>query len=1257
MTHKSLNLIVLLCVAQLVSAQVDAAAPTASSVPTIVKFSGTIKEADTNPSGGLQTLTFSFYETPDASAAVWTETDTVLVDTQGHYDAYLGAKGIAGGIPSELFTSAQTQWVGVTPSNGIEAPRVAITTAPYAFRAEEADKFGGKGPDEFVTVQQLAQLLGRNGSSVFATAPFIGSTIVGQPVALIPGINADFLRGLSDSAFAKLNVENRFQESQDLAGGVRLTATVAEPDRNNFLDSSPMDFISSILQPLTGTFTQQTFRWASQPSSPSSGGPAARLALFFSQNSATPLPTGLSVNSDGTINFALGQVFPPPAVAQPISVTQNGQSGSGSMANGGYASPIVNTAGYSWSETPPTGTLQVGSNTVTLSPCPKGVNGTDLWHYLYISKTGTPEAVLITGGSCVSRATSGTIQFIAKYNHATGYIISSATDGVQEATIDAILPSQGGQVARNVQIDPGTHVFHARLSVRATGITITDSAATITCAMQDTCIMLGDPANTNLFQKIVVSGLRIAAGIPSGTWPALEDNANGSQISELSTTTSPITGASFGSLIQIDNDQAAQITGITTIGTWSRCDTTFCSTAILGPGGGNNSGVLWVQNSNLSLNCAANGIDNQNGNTLHVSNTVVQAYPQLGIRARSTYGNNPSVQLDDVYEEVGNCVNPLGTGMVGLVAENGYATVNASVGPAGQIPVFANTGATQYNYSIVVHSSIMGTSPVYPAGYANTDGVGNIPVVWNQIGNTGVVTYDLLRTVGAAAVAPFGTGAFAIANAIPATSCANKICTFVDNAATQPFSYTVATNTRYWPSLKMWPGSVILTQAFDVENTGGGVPTSYFTDNLNLGAGIVNSAGGYAPSVFAQVCNPGGPASSIAIQCLGGNTVSPAVIATVLQSSGTLTTPSGLKGRMIFEMPVNSGVSATHVVTLADSNPSKTMATPNSRPSWDPNDTYIGYDQPGSPVVSNIQLSFGAPVAISNYIGNDGDNVSWLERLTKSAKTFQVPVVADNNLTVNGNLYLDGPCLGGGCGPFSPSGTQVSDPFIRPNGGLGTNWTPTDGTWSIFNNQSTWILTGDSLAMAAYTGSTLTFNANQSATVRVFPTNSSNGIGPAVRMSTSAETGYACYGNLSVSYLTAITNGTDLGIGSPSTGPGFKWGDVIRVQVSGTSLSCYQNGFPIITATNSLISSGYPGIVAANAPAGSAIDDFVGGDLAYTSNAQLTQNGATWSSGSGTPTMACNTGDFYTNTAASSASTVLYVCFSGSWTGVSTTTN
>jgi hypothetical protein len=60
-----------------------------------------------------------------------------------------------------------------------------------------------------------------------------------------------------------------------------------------------------------------------------------------------------------------------------------------------------------------------------------------------------------------------------------------------------------------------------------------------------------------------------------------------------------------------------------------------------------------------------------------------------------------------------------------------------------------------------------------------------------------------------------------------------------------------------------------------------------------------------------------------------------------------------------------------------------------NRPTSDPNDSHVGFDQPGSVPPDRSQLAVGSPVSISQYIGNAGDNVSWLERLTGSAKNIQ----------------------------------------------------------------------------------------------------------------------------------------------------------------------------------------------------------------------------------------------------------------------------
>lgn len=112
-----------------------------------------------------------------------------------------------------------------------------------------------------------------------------------------------------------------------------------------------------------------------------------------------------------------------------------------------YASlPVVSAPDYNFSPQAPGGSLTGGTPaTVTLTPCPLGVNQNDSKHYLYLSGgTGTAEAVLITGGTCASSAASGTITFTPANSHSGSWTIGSATAGMTEA--EEWLGTQGGTI-------------------------------------------------------------------------------------------------------------------------------------------------------------------------------------------------------------------------------------------------------------------------------------------------------------------------------------------------------------------------------------------------------------------------------------------------------------------------------------------------------------------------------------------------------------------------------------------------------------------------------------------------------------------------------------------------------------------------------------------------------------------------------------------------------------------------------------------
>jgi hypothetical protein len=116
----------------------------------------------------------------------------------------------------------------------------------------------------------------------------------------------------------------------------------------------------------------------------------------------------------------------------------------------------VNVVDYNFPAQTPGGSLSAGSNTITLTPCPLGVNGTDTNHFIYISGgVGTAEADAITGGSCTSGASTGTITFTAGGTHSGAWNVSSATVGIKEAA----------NVSPTIFIPDGTYVLQSEIDV------------------------------------------------------------------------------------------------------------------------------------------------------------------------------------------------------------------------------------------------------------------------------------------------------------------------------------------------------------------------------------------------------------------------------------------------------------------------------------------------------------------------------------------------------------------------------------------------------------------------------------------------------------------------------------------------------------------------------------------------------------------------------------------------------------------------
>ncbi|MGO9275873.1 MAG: hypothetical protein ACLQOO_37455, partial [Terriglobia bacterium] len=118
------------------------------SVPRIIKFSGTIDPTAGDGNAARKTVVgvaFAFYELQEGGSPLWSESQRVQVDEQGHYAVLLGATQ-ADGLPLDLFTSGKALWLGVQPQlpGAVELRRVLLVAVPYALKASDSDTLGGK---------------------------------------------------------------------------------------------------------------------------------------------------------------------------------------------------------------------------------------------------------------------------------------------------------------------------------------------------------------------------------------------------------------------------------------------------------------------------------------------------------------------------------------------------------------------------------------------------------------------------------------------------------------------------------------------------------------------------------------------------------------------------------------------------------------------------------------------------------------------------------------------------------------------------------------------------------------------------------------------------------------------------------------------------------------------------------------------------------------------------------------------------------
>lgn len=687
-------------------------------------------------------------------------------------------------------------------------------------------------------------------------------------------------------------------------------------------------------------------------------------------------------------------------------------------------SAIRSAPEFNWRQSPQ-GFLNEGHNSVMLTPCPPGVNAAEPAFYVYITGTGKPEAVRVTGGNCKGDGRPGTIEFSVAEAHPAGFVVESASGGIQEASIAARYaptnPVQKLQAGR-VLVPPGEYDVFAPISIRASNQTVEFQGSILNCyTVADACVFVGEAANSNNFENITLVNPRGRPMVVASTKPFIEVNAVQTRVLNVSTRWAP-KGGSFGSYVQVDDDQAFLLDGLDTSlgGSAVTCNPTYCGAFVSAPGPFNHwSAVGWLKNLNISLQCAGKGVEWLSGNSVKITDSVIQGWSVFGIRVSNQRGGYAGLLTDNVYFEGSpacKTASPYGNvGSAAVIAEGVQAKIGGlgTNGPTGVFPNWgAENGSHDWLYWVVPVHAKFGEGIPLPAGHAYITGSGHVNGTFPKI--AGAASYKILRIDWDRNTLPRPypetAGNYLVAT-VQQSSCATLTCSFTDSGAT-PSSYTNPGATPgkaiYMPRLDFWPGAIVWSPGEDVSTANYTIPAlPIIAEAVGVGSIVTTQPStaltAEADTMFGSAATPPAAAGVEALHTAG---IAPFPGATILNSANLPQVAlSGYKGRLNFgHRGQTSGF--TPIITLGDSDWGKTWATSGHRPPADVNDLDLGYEGNIATLYSRAQSE------VREYIGKFPDG-NPQEKLSASSKTFNVPV------TINGDLKVTGKCAGCGGGENS----------------------------------------------------------------------------------------------------------------------------------------------------------------------------------------------------------------------------------------------
>lgn len=313
--------------AQTITPRTPMAASAPTVVPTLVPFSGTALGYDGKPLTGEIPATISLFKDEEGGEPLWTEVQTVVIESNGHYQLQLGASS-ADGLPLNIFASGEGRWLEILVEGQEPQHRVLLMSVPYAMKAADAATLGGLPASAYALAGASTRLV--SGSAVSNVSPAVtpavtplattNVTTTGGASGQVPVFNgtSSVVNSNIYSTSSGIGINHAPQPglAVDVLGkmvvrGIFDLGRVANATTSSGAVSNPLEFYAAVWNSSSGGQLNPFFQFQAEPTGNNTASTGATFNLLYNgPGTGAGAETGFYINSNGTIHFASAQTFP-----------------------------------------------------------------------------------------------------------------------------------------------------------------------------------------------------------------------------------------------------------------------------------------------------------------------------------------------------------------------------------------------------------------------------------------------------------------------------------------------------------------------------------------------------------------------------------------------------------------------------------------------------------------------------------------------------------------------------------------------------------------------------------------------------------------------------------------------------------------------------------------------------------------------------------------------------------------------------------